>query len=1276
MKIDELFERLRPVGASREDFQSGSKYEALLSKIESKLDKAIQSSLDKDEDLYPIYEEQRQALESVSLSLKELLSKKDSESVQALKKSMSEESKVTKITRKVLEERPDEDKLKFTDSFEASMAIKSHSEEIKQLMDEIKEYKKVTKQNKKQALDLSKVFQDLTNDLKDDGNLGAAATALAPLSKKFIESESIGKEKESASLAKDALEKSESIDFLPKEITTSLRDIYDLIDKKLEQSKASEENSYLQRMNLIQVEAEESPRSESDNILTNKLQEVNEELDKSGFQSKVESTSNTGQVDSVERVNANSEEYLSQLQEDNSYKVDIASIKEDVSKILSLMGGDSSSSEDKNEEDLENETSSSGGGSLSGIASFGKISSFITKLGPLITTLGTVAAGILAGGGIAALFKDKVLDPVLEEGRKEEGAARDKLQTLKDLRSRDMQEMTESERKVYEEYIKKLQGEIYKKEDPNNPGKFIPVENPTEEDKFEYEESQVKDRHERKTTSRAEWLKKIDSTEDKLHARALNMARYGTENPTQEQIDSFNASYNMAQSLGISREEASNIYAYLKDPTDENFKKLSESERQNLSKAQFPEVGNVDSDRAKARKDAEYAFKAVGIGGQNTYDFSNKDYGRLEGELGEKYGGLLTVNGVSVDWGALSNSIAGTETGGRYDIQNSAGHNYFGKYQLGIQELQGLGFLDENDKSWSKMSKLDRTEWIKGDVWKGEKAKEFGISSLEDFYNSPESQEWAARAYTESNMRALSNLKINVGGKQVPLFEAAKGLNYTPEQVVKAAQFGGGNLQAVLQAEQEINEKHDVQNNMDFLAGKKRKEINGKLFSSIDGTGVSIKNYLNDASARNIALQREGGFEYSNRLNYQGSLTNEVNMLSLENRAKSDRVLGNNIASGSFVNGKWDDSGDYSKLESGDFISFKDNFTAPKMLGFVGVNKLPDGTYQSIMVDPKTKGPALPDKDGKFATDAVSVSIDSPMYSEIMRVNLAKQDFKELPENFVDSNVKDLEGNDTGLTVKQQMANFNTMVAAAKNSSNITYGAAMVKANGGSNIPNRINGSTIFAGKGDMMGVYNSEPEFDLSKLSFGETSNSLPVLEMEYSKQDWNIDTRSLKGGNVVKAEVLDDMRGRAHMNPDGTPGVVSEYQGEPELDIRTNLTRSISDGIGKATSKLSDWASHFRKRKVAGEIDPKLSVAIDKEKIREAEHNMETASMNKVQEVLSRKPDLPALKIPEKREPKEKKEIIKQTPQQTSSVVTTIINYQTVDSLSRDDIGNIGTA
>ena len=350
MKVDELFERLRPVGASREDFQSGSKYEALLSKIESKLDKAIQSSLDKDEDLYPIYEEQRQALESVSLSLKDLLSKKDNESVQALKKSMSEEAKITKVTRKVLEERPDEDKLKFTDSFEASMAIKSHSEEIKQLMDEIKEYRKVTKQNKKQALDLSKVFQDLTNDLKDEGNLGAAATALAPLSKKFIEPENVGREKESASLAKDALEKSESIDLLPKELTTSLRDIYDLIDKKLEQSKASEENSYLQRMNLIQVEAEESPRSESDNILTNKLQEVSEELDKSGFQNRVESTQNTGQVDSVERVNANSEEYLSQLQEDNSYKDDIASIKEDVSKILSLMGGDSSLSEDKDDE--------------------------------------------------------------------------------------------------------------------------------------------------------------------------------------------------------------------------------------------------------------------------------------------------------------------------------------------------------------------------------------------------------------------------------------------------------------------------------------------------------------------------------------------------------------------------------------------------------------------------------------------------------------------------------------------------------------------------------------------------------------------------------------------------------------------------------------------------------------------------------------------------------------------------------------------------------------
>lgn len=1210
MKVDELFERLRPVGASREDFQSGSKYEALLSKIESKLDKAIQSSLDKDEDLYPIYEEQRQALESVSLSLKDLLSKKDSESVQALKKSMSEEAKITKVTRKVLEERPDEDKLKFTDSFEASMVIKSHSEEIKQLMDEIKEYRKVTKQNKKQALDLSKVFQDLTNDLKDEGNLGAAATALAPLSKKFIEPESIGKEKESASLAKNALEKSESIDLLPKEITTSLRDIYDLIDKKLEQFKVSEENSYLQRMNLIQVETEESPRSESDNILTNKLQEVTEELDKSGFQNRVESTQNTGQVDSVERVNANSEEYLSQLQEDNSYKADIALIREDVSKILSLMGERNDKFEDS-EDDSENEKSKSsgdGGFSIGSMFGVGKITGALTKLGPLLGKVGLAAGAVAAVGWAGYEAYDAYQESLkarenLDENTRKRNAER--ARELEELRKKDEDNITEQ--------IKKKNKEIYG------------TENPTEEMYVDYEKSQD-NLLKRVFVSDEVYESRASRRKDEIIRQATNLARYGTETPNAAMIEDYDEMKYQTKKLGISKDEWYRVKDYITHPSEDSYNNLSDVEKEAVSNFKMTE---------------------------------------LKSERVIKDNDLLSQRDKIVD---------GLVEGGRENNEDTR--------RLAIEELQRLNYLTEN-----QLKMLNSTPY-------GEKiTKPVGINPR------LEKNEWAIsmkEAYRKAGITNEETLNALVAQDA---HESAWGKSS------QSREFNNyGNIHAGK------SWKGKTSKGKDTHADGSGYETDFRVYDSMDDYAVDKVQFLKhlydfneDDSLEEILNKLQGGNKagrsYAEAKNYKDAIaniyygtanktyfedSNVLNEARLLEWSKKLPILNPKQYNGGFKDGVWVDNKNYSTFESGDMLSFKDNKVLPKMLGYQG-NYNSDGTYKSISVNTETLEPVIFDiNEGKSydlngneieSSKIKVVDIDSPEYSEIMRRQLRKQEF--ISENAGDESAwaVDALGEESDITVKTQKAFFNNAVAAAKNSKGITVTEAQLRAR-------EINPSlgVISMGNGDFIQLpktESSEGNFDLSRLNLGEDkANVLPSLELEYTPMVTRTQSLSEIGANVVRGDVLDDMRGGEYVERDGNLEYEYTHQGAPHsLDLRSDFTKSVSNSVSKATSKLSDWTSHFR-RKIAGETDPKLSVAIDKEKIREAEQGMETASMKKVQEVMSRKPDLPALKIPEKKESKEKKEIIKPASQHTSSVVTTIINYQTVDSLTRDDIGNIGTA
>ena len=80
------------------------------------------------------------------------------------------------------------------------------------------------------------------------------------------------------------------------------------------------------------------------------------------------------------------------------------------------------------------------------------------------------------------------------------------------------------------------------------------------------------------------------------------------------------------------------------------------------------------------------------------------------------------------------------ESSNNYQVVNSFG--YMGKYQLGKLALRDIGFLDENG-AWT------------------DAARAYGISSREDFLNSPEGQEAAVRLYHENTYRYIRALGLD-----------------------------------------------------------------------------------------------------------------------------------------------------------------------------------------------------------------------------------------------------------------------------------------------------------------------------------------------------------------------------------------------------------------------------------------------------------------------------------------------------------------------------------
>lgn len=78
--------------------------------------------------------------------------------------------------------------------------------------------------------------------------------------------------------------------------------------------------------------------------------------------------------------------------------------------------------------------------------------------------------------------------------------------------------------------------------------------------------------------------------------------------------------------------------------------------------------------------------------------------------------------------------LGGTESGGRYDIENSIG--YLGKYQMGELALIDVGLYSRDGTS--------RNDW-RG-AWTS-RARSMGVNSKQDFLGNGDVQEWAIREY-------------------------------------------------------------------------------------------------------------------------------------------------------------------------------------------------------------------------------------------------------------------------------------------------------------------------------------------------------------------------------------------------------------------------------------------------------------------------------------------------------------------------------------------------
>ena len=154
------------------------------------------------------------------------------------------------------------------------------------------------------------------------------------------------------------------------------------------------------------------------------------------------------------------------------------------------------------------------------------------------------------------------------------------------------------------------------------------------------------------------------------------------------------------------------------------------------------------------------------------------------------------------------NDLGARESGGNYKAFNKFG--YAGKYQMGEMALIDCGYYKKPSKNYNN-------------DWSGEFLGKDGVKSIQDFLNSPQSQENAIRAYIKKQWRYLKAF-----GAHKYLNQIINGYKITESGLLAGAHLKG------------------VGSVLNYLSS------NGKN-NSKDAFGTSIEEYIKRFAGYNVA---------------------------------------------------------------------------------------------------------------------------------------------------------------------------------------------------------------------------------------------------------------------------------------------------------------------------------------------------------------------------------------------------------------------------------------
>lgn len=232
-------------------------------------------------------------------------------------------------------------------------------------------------------------------------------------------------------------------------------------------------------------------------------------------------------------------------------------------------------------------------------------------------------------------------------------------------------------------------------------------------------------------------------------------------------------------------------------------------------------------------KDGNTLMRTLGIGGANTVDAKFDIDQKVLAEQVPEFSPTITYSdgGESrkMDWKSLSQIISGFESRFNYRAKNPMG-SATGKYQF-------------TKSTWEHV----RTKYPSAGLipWDRDKITDGSLEMRKQ-------QEAAGYYLALDLLKSMNTTKIKhpVKGTSVSLLEAAKELDYYPEQLVKGGWFGIGNLQSFLNYELQAKYAKDPNERAKFI---------GLAGSMGEAGGVKMKFYMNNSTARQLGINATGG---------------------------------------------------------------------------------------------------------------------------------------------------------------------------------------------------------------------------------------------------------------------------------------------------------------------------------------------------------------------------------------------------------------------------------